>query len=140
MHSGSHCNQQSRTTGRTVFPKKPTKACPHPADGVCDTRCWTSEAWSELPVLWSARCPRPKGRPGGRSSVTGLTESVLAGMLAGRQSRGWSAPTPKWCGNPAGMGMAMDPNKAVPLRQREGHGGGPRERATGARMETLCAK
>lgn len=82
-----------RTTWRTTSPKKPAKACAHPPEGVCSTRCWTLEEGSELPVLWSARCPRPRGRPGGRSSVTMLTESVLTGMLDGRQRRGSSAPT-----------------------------------------------
>lgn len=45
----------------------------------------------ESPERWlSARSPRPRARPGGRNSGTGLTWSARAGTLDGRQRRGSS--------------------------------------------------
>lgn len=74
LPSGNRSNQHGIVTGRTTFPKKPAKAPAgrsllHEVLGVRGTEF-------ELSMLWVARCPKPRERPGSRSSVTMLTGSV----------------------------------------------------------------
>lgn len=83
LHSGSRISM-----GTTAFSREPVQRHAHSRQKEFATRGRGSESTdSELPVWCSARCPRPRERPGGRSSVTMLTESVLTGMLDGRQRR-----------------------------------------------------
>lgn len=83
LHSGSRIFM-----GTTTFSRKLVKSHAHSRRKEFATRGRESASTdSELPVWCSARCPRPRERPGDKSSVTMLTESVLTGMLDGRQRR-----------------------------------------------------
>lgn len=101
LHSGSRISM-----GTTTFSREPVQRHAHSRQEFATRGRGSESTDSELPVWCSARCPRPRERPGGRSSVTMLTESVLTGMLDGRQRRESNGERGGRCRSSGGWGRA----------------------------------